>query len=342
MASAQGGVGDRMFFLSSGAIEIFAASGRSLRILKSGDYMGEFALITGEPRSAMAVARSFVLLHVLLKADFERIMTAWPEYETRMAEACEQRLMSAAIVPSEPEPVVVALGDAEEGQDSYAECDCDREERDQQQQNTQEKLTCTIECATAGKEHDVNNVAADKAKENEEEAAVDKEQSPADKPHDDDAAVAAAGVVVDNSMLKDVTAIRTILARRNRLSSAIGPSDATTGGESTAAVGGDGTGKPLKRSDGSKDNATAGAGRRIAGGRGAGARYRFTQPNEPESTQWIDDGGGRRSQGDRFARGHSARFTELQPPPTSRFSFNRPSSNSSGFSASQRYTGRTT
>ena len=45
-----GGIGDRMFFLSSGAIEILIASGRSVRMLQSGDYMGEFALITGERR----------------------------------------------------------------------------------------------------------------------------------------------------------------------------------------------------------------------------------------------------------------------------------------------------
>eukprot|EP01043_Picozoa_sp_COSAG02_P056963 COSAG02_NODE_6839_length_3333_cov_23.587199_2_plen_602_part_01 len=107
-----GGVGDRMFFLSSGTIEIFAASGRSLRMLKSGDYMGEFALITGEPRSAMALAKTFVLLHVLLKADFERIMRAWPEYGTKMAEACEKRLMSAAVVPTEPH-LSVGCGSAE-------------------------------------------------------------------------------------------------------------------------------------------------------------------------------------------------------------------------------------
>jgi hypothetical protein len=54
-----GGVGDRMFFLSSGSIEILIASGRSVRMLQSGDYMGEFALITGEKRSAAVIVRCF-------------------------------------------------------------------------------------------------------------------------------------------------------------------------------------------------------------------------------------------------------------------------------------------
>ena len=97
-----GSDGDSMFFVSCGAIEIFTPGGDSIRTLKSGDYLGEFALLTAAPRSATAVARTFVLLHVLLKQDFDRIMAAWPEYEASMAAACEKRMVSAIQPAAEP------------------------------------------------------------------------------------------------------------------------------------------------------------------------------------------------------------------------------------------------
>ena len=82
-------------------------------------------------RSAAAVARSFVLLHVLLKADFERIMAAWPEYETRMAEACEQRLMSA----------VVAVKDTPDDEDGNDAEGAEEEEQDARDDNEDDGKT---------------------------------------------------------------------------------------------------------------------------------------------------------------------------------------------------------
>jgi CRP-like cAMP-binding protein len=41
--------------------------GKILRLIGRDDYIGEFALLTAEPRSASAVAKSFCLLQVLLK-----------------------------------------------------------------------------------------------------------------------------------------------------------------------------------------------------------------------------------------------------------------------------------
>lgn len=67
-------------------------------LLPTGDFLGEFALLTAEPRSANAVARTFSLLQVLVNHDFDRIMAAWPEYSEAMEAACHARLASAATV----------------------------------------------------------------------------------------------------------------------------------------------------------------------------------------------------------------------------------------------------
>ena len=294
-----GDVGDRMFFLSSGTIEICAGSGRSLRMLKSGDYMGEFALITGEPRSAMALARTFVLLHVLLKADFERIMRAWPEYETRMAEACEKRLMSAAVLPAASELAVTDYVSSSEREIKPE--DVEEDERTQH--------TLTHESVDGGVQHGGNATRQQNKHEAHCKPAVSQGVASATPARRNDA------IVVDTDMMKDVTAIRTILAKR--------------------------TGVPTS-ADSSASALSAGHSRNGSGVMG-GARYHFRQPNEPESEQQINDGDCRRSQGDRFARGHSARFTELHPPPTSRFPSARPSSSFMSRPSSQgTCTGRTT
>lgn len=55
----QGDLGDKMFIIQSGAVEIFKSEGRSetfLGILEKGDLLGEMALFDGQPRSASARA----------------------------------------------------------------------------------------------------------------------------------------------------------------------------------------------------------------------------------------------------------------------------------------------
>jgi hypothetical protein len=123
-----------------------------------------------------------------------------------------------------------------------------------------------------------------------------------------------SAIMIDNDMIKDVKAIRTILAKRNGLSSTV------DGHVSTASTG-------VLHTDPSSNAHSDTVAQHIQKDTGvSGTRYHYKQPNEPESEQWINDGECRRSQGDRFARGHSARFTELHAPPTSRFSSARPSS----------------
>ncbi|MNH98341.1 cAMP receptor protein [compost metagenome] len=63
----QGDEGDRMYMIQSGKIELFLAlpDGKSQRlaVLSEGDTLGEMALLTGEPRSAMAKAATDIQLY---------------------------------------------------------------------------------------------------------------------------------------------------------------------------------------------------------------------------------------------------------------------------------------
>ena len=343
-----GGIGDRMFFLSSGAIEILIESGRSVRMLQSGDYMGEFALITGERRSAAAVARSFVLLHVLLKADFERIMAAWPEYETRMAEACEQRLMSAVVAVKDT--TEDSGGNGNENADAQKE-----EEADGPAQvaagaadgggTTPRRIRhndgkASAAAAASMVQHLMMAVSRpdtfewaddDAAADGSETAHCDEPPLPSNQHYQgaDEEEEEKEDDAVSEEGGKEVAAIRTILAGHRRQFSNSGAPTSTAGAldddEQVPAAAQTIVVKPKPKPKDKQED-------------GVEERYRFTQPNEPESEQqWLDDAGnGRRSQGSRFERGHSQRFSELCPPRHSQFSSQR------GSSGLVRMTGRTT
>ncbi|UJR10265.1 hypothetical protein I4U23_014473 [Adineta vaga] len=70
----QGDVGDRMFFIEDGQCDIFVNNQCHKRLHK-GDYFGELALLTHEPRSATVIAASYkVRLASLEVQSFERLL----------------------------------------------------------------------------------------------------------------------------------------------------------------------------------------------------------------------------------------------------------------------------
>jgi len=73
----KGDRGDAVFFIVSGAVDV-ALPGGPVR-LGSGEFFGEMALLSGQPRQADITALTYCRLLVLRKADFEQFMTANPE-----------------------------------------------------------------------------------------------------------------------------------------------------------------------------------------------------------------------------------------------------------------------
>src|SRR5262245_14843390 len=72
----RGDPGDRMFVIQSGQVEVrlgLESDGVVLRRAGPGDFVGEMALLTGQPRSADMVAITHARLWALGKADFDRI-----------------------------------------------------------------------------------------------------------------------------------------------------------------------------------------------------------------------------------------------------------------------------
>jgi putative ABC transport system ATP-binding protein len=65
----QGEVGEEFFLISDGTAEVMR-KGHDVASLGAGDFFGEGALITGEPRNATVVAKDNLATYVLGKADF--------------------------------------------------------------------------------------------------------------------------------------------------------------------------------------------------------------------------------------------------------------------------------
>lgn len=79
MIIREGEPGDSLFLIESGEIDILHEKNNvKIATLTAGDVVGEMALVTGEPRSATAIANQDTRVWMILKEDFDKILAASP------------------------------------------------------------------------------------------------------------------------------------------------------------------------------------------------------------------------------------------------------------------------
>lgn len=128
----QGEPGDEMYFIESGRArvvrEMSPTKALVLAELGAGDLFGEMALLTGAPRSATVTALSELNLWILGHADFDELVTAYPNLALAVSRLLSERLRetderflhesnAAYIVPTgqvpaaqaRPEPVPIIM-----------------------------------------------------------------------------------------------------------------------------------------------------------------------------------------------------------------------------------------
>ncbi len=103
-----GDPGEEMYIIISGKTEIRIGTPGKEKVvatLGAGDYFGEMALLTGEPRSATVVAVEPCETFVLYKNDFDVILERYPSISLSMGKIVSQRLRDtlkkAASLPPE-------------------------------------------------------------------------------------------------------------------------------------------------------------------------------------------------------------------------------------------------
>ncbi|NOX89227.1 MAG: cyclic nucleotide-binding domain-containing protein [Calditrichaeota bacterium] len=94
----EGDMGDCFYIIRSGRVRVETHSEEIdhpviLARLEEGDYFGEMALITGEPRSATVIAEEDVELWRLLKSDFDRLIMKNPDITLSLTHMLSHRLM---------------------------------------------------------------------------------------------------------------------------------------------------------------------------------------------------------------------------------------------------------
>jgi small-conductance mechanosensitive channel/CRP-like cAMP-binding protein len=90
----EGAPGDSFFLIDSGEVQVSKKMGgfsRELARLMEGQFFGEMALLTGEPRAASVVAASDVDVFVLDKTGFQDIIGANPEIAVDMSSILAER-----------------------------------------------------------------------------------------------------------------------------------------------------------------------------------------------------------------------------------------------------------
>jgi CRP-like cAMP-binding protein len=91
----QGEPGDSFFVIEHGAVDVIdERAGRMIGTLQDNDVFGELALLTGEPRSATAVAVKETRVWSILKEQFDRLLDASPEVAAGVRSLATQRRAS--------------------------------------------------------------------------------------------------------------------------------------------------------------------------------------------------------------------------------------------------------
>jgi len=77
----QGDPGDSVFILEDGSVDIVdeRTGGRKIATLRAGDVFGEMALLTGEARTATAIATADAQVWLIFKAEFDRLLATSPD-----------------------------------------------------------------------------------------------------------------------------------------------------------------------------------------------------------------------------------------------------------------------
>jgi putative ABC transport system ATP-binding protein len=90
----QGDPGDKFYIVKSGTVEVIIDDGaarHTVATLGKGDFFGETALLTGEPRNATVVAKEDLELYSLGKEEFQAVLHASATFEEELRKALFER-----------------------------------------------------------------------------------------------------------------------------------------------------------------------------------------------------------------------------------------------------------
>ncbi len=96
MLTREGKGGREFFVIVEGEADVLMG-GRFVNSVRHGDFLGEIALITGNPRTASVQATTPVRVLVITSRDFSKLLDSSPEIQRKIMLAMADRLAIAAL-----------------------------------------------------------------------------------------------------------------------------------------------------------------------------------------------------------------------------------------------------
>lgn len=94
-----GEVGDSMYFVNHGSLEVLDAEGNVIAILEEGDVFGEIALLTNQARTATVRTRDYCDIYALNKQAFHAVLAKHPLFSKHIRTMAQERQSSENIDP---------------------------------------------------------------------------------------------------------------------------------------------------------------------------------------------------------------------------------------------------
>jgi CRP-like cAMP-binding protein len=96
----EGEIGDSMYFISKGLVEVVASNGQVLSVLKSGSFFGEIAILFKCMRTASVRAVKYTHVYILNKQDLDATLKEYPQYIPKIQSIASMRLKELHIEAS--------------------------------------------------------------------------------------------------------------------------------------------------------------------------------------------------------------------------------------------------
>ena len=88
-----GDVGRHLYFINQGQVEVIAADGKTIYdTLKDGDFFGEIALLSSQPRTASVRTLDYCDMYSIDRETFEKVLNHYPEFAKNIREIAKERL----------------------------------------------------------------------------------------------------------------------------------------------------------------------------------------------------------------------------------------------------------
>ena len=87
----QGEMGNEMYFICRGRVEVIDAAGRPLNEMGEGQFFGELSLLFAQPRNASVRALTYCDLFALGRTDFDRVLKGYPHFAASVKKTASER-----------------------------------------------------------------------------------------------------------------------------------------------------------------------------------------------------------------------------------------------------------